>query len=150
MARFSAGILTGAGTSVRPMMILYSGAASTGALREVGAFNTTATAVAIRLARVTTGTNLGTNIVEARYNPKGPPPLCTANSTPTGDETIGDDLGYRAQLGAAVGSGVIWTFGDVGLAIGLPDAVELITNGIGLILENGTGQALQAYFVWDE
>lgn len=150
MARFSAGILTSAGTSLRPMISLYSPAGSTGTLREVGCFNTTATAVAVFLTRLTTTGTQGTGLTEARHDSKRPPALCTAFTTHTADATLGDDLGYRAVLGAAVGSGVIWTFGDSGLVIGLPDAVELVTNGIGLILENGTGQALQAYFVWDE
>ena len=137
MARFSAGVLTGAGTSVRPMISLYNPAASVGILREVGAFNTTSTAVAIRLVRLTTTGTQGAGLTEARYNPKGPAALCTAFTTHTADATVGDDLGYRAVLGAAVGSAVIWTFGDHGIQIGLPR-------------DNGTGQACQAYFVWDE
>ena len=131
-------------------MSIYSAAASTGTLREVGAFNTTATAVAIFLTRLTTTGTQGAGLTEARQNPKKPPALCTAFTTHTADVTLGDDLGYRAMLGAAVGSGIIWTFGDDGLVIGEPDAVDAVTNGVGLILENGTGQALQAYFVWDE
>jgi len=150
MARFSAGVLTGAGTSLRPMMSVYSAAASVGTLREVGVFNTTATAVALFLTRLTTTGTQGAGLTEARYNMKGPPALCTAFTTHTADATLGEDLGYRAVLGAAVGSGVIWTFGDAGLVIGAADAVEAVTNGIGLILENGTGQACQAYMIWDE
>ena len=150
MARFSAGVLTTAGTSVRPMMSLYSPAASTGVLREVGCFNTTAIAVAIRLVRLSDTGTQGAGLVEAPYNVKKPPALCTAFTTHTADATVAFDLGYRAVLGAAVGSGVIWTFGDDGLMIGVADAVEAVGNGIGLILENGTGQACQAYFVWDE
>ena len=150
MARFSAGVRTTAGTSLRPMMSLYSAAASSGILREVGCFNTTTTAVEIFLTRVTDAGTQGAGITEARYNMKGPPALCTAFTTHTGDVTLGEDLGYRAVLGAAAGSGVIWTFGDAGITIGLPDAVELVTNGIAIILENGTGQICQTYFVWDE
>jgi len=150
MARFSAGVLTTAGTAARPMMSIYSPAASVGVLREVGAFNTTATAVAIFLTRLTATGTQGAGLTEARHNPKKPPALCTAFTTHTADATLGDDLGYRAVLGASVGSGIIWTFGDDGIMIAAPDAVEAVTNGIGLILENGTGQALQAWFVWDE
>ena len=150
MARFSAGVLTGAGTSLRPMMSIYSAAASTGTLREVGCFNTTATAVAIRLVRISDVGTQGAGQNEARYNIKGPPALCTVFTTHTADITVAEDLGYRAVLGAAVGSGVIWTFGDLGLVIGAADAAEAVTNAIGLILENGTGQACQAYMVWDE
>ncbi len=150
MPRFSAGVLTGAGTSLRPMISVYSAAGSTGVLREVGVFNTTATAVAIMLTRLTTTGTQGAGLTEARHNPKKPPALCTAFTSHTADATLGDDLGYRAVLGASVGSGVIWTFGDDGIAIGEPDAVEAVTNGIGVILENGTGQACQAYLIWDE
>ena len=150
MSRFSAGVRSTAGTSLRPMMSLYSPAASTGILREVGCFNTTATALEIFLTRLTATGTQGAGLTEAQYNPKGPPALCTAFTTHTADATLGDDLGYRAVLGAAVGSGVIWTFGDSGIQIGLPDAVELVSNGIGIILENGTGQICQTYFVWDE
>ena len=150
MARFSSGDLTGAGTSLQPMLSIYSPAATVGTLREVGCFNTTATAVAIFLTRLTATGTQGVGLVEARHNPKKPPALCTVFTTHTADATLGDDLGYRAVLGAAVGSGIIWTFGDDGIQIGEADAVEAVGNGIGIILENGTGQACQAYFVWDE
>ncbi len=150
MARFSAGARTTAGTSARPMMSLYSAAASSGVLREVGCFNTTATAVEIFLTRLSDTGTQGAGLTESAYNVKGPPALCTAFTTHTADATYTDDLGYRAVLGAAVGSGVIWTFGDTGIAIGIADAVELVTNGIGISLENGTGQICQTYFVWDE
>ncbi len=150
MSRFSAGVRTTAGTALRPMMSLYSPAASTGILREVGCFNTTTTALEIFLTRLTAAGTQGAGITAARQSPKGPPALCTPFTTHTGDATLGEDLGYRAVLGAAIGAGVIWTFGDAGIAIGLPDAVELVTNGIGIILENGTGQICQTYFVWDE
>ena len=116
-------------------MSLWSAAASVGTLREVGCFNTTATALEIFLTRLTAVGTAGALITEARYNMKGPPALCTANTTHTADATFGEDLGYRAVLGAAVGSGVIWTFGDAGLVIGAEDAVEAVTNGIGIILE---------------
>jgi len=150
MSRYSAGVRTTAGTSLRPMMSLWSAAASVGTLREVGCFNTTATALEIFLTRLTAVGTAGALITEARYNMKGPPALCTANTTHTADATFGEDLGYRAVLGAAVGSGVIWTFGDAGLVIGAEDAVEAVTNGIGIILETGTGQICQTYMVWDE
>ncbi len=150
MSRYSAGARTTAGTAARPMMSIWSAAASTGTLREVGCFNTTATAVEIFLTRLTAVGTAGALLTESAYNPKGPPALCTVNTTHSADATLGDDLGYRAVLGAAVGSGVIWTFGDSGIVIGLPDAVELVTNGIGIILETGTGQICQTWFTWDE
>ncbi len=150
MARFSAGVLTTAGSTTLPIMSLYSAAATVGALREVGCFNTTATAVAVKLVRLDTTGTQGSGLVEARHHPKKPPALCTAFTTHSANPTLGDDLGYRAQLGAAVGSGVIWTFGGDGLVIGPEDAAEQVIFGIGLIVADGTGQACQVYFVWDE
>ncbi len=150
MARYVAGDRCAAGTAARPMMSIYSGATSTGVLREVGCFNTTATAVEIFLTRLgDTGTQ-GAGLTETPYNVKGPAAACTAFTAHTADATYTGDLGYRAVLGAAVGSGVIWTFGDTGLMIGASDTAELITLGIGIGLETGTGQICQVYFVWDE
>ena len=144
MARHSAGVLTTAGTSVRPMMSLFAVAATGGKLVEVGVFNTTATAVAIRLVRLTAAGTPGAGLTESNHDPAVTSRM-TAFTTHTGDATVGDDLGYRAVLGAAVGSGVIWTMSAGGIIIPVGTA-----NGIGLILENGTGQACQAWFTWDE
>lgn len=149
MARFSAGARTTAGTTARPMMSIYSAAASTGTLREVGVFNTTATAVEIGISRLSTTGIQGASITSVSFNVKKPPALCTAFTTHTADATA-TITGYRAVLGAAVGSGVIWTFGDDGLTIGILDAAELVTNGIGVILLTGIGQICQTYMVWDE
>ena len=52
----------------------------------------------------------------------------------------------QAMLGAAVGSGVIWTFGDTGLLIAAGTA-----NGIGVICPSGfTGQIVDYNIDWDE
>ncbi len=151
MPRYSAGVLTSAGSTLLPIISLYSAAGSTGVLREVGLFNTTATAVALKLVRLSTTGTQGAGLTEARHNVKKPAAACTAFTTHSSTgPTITDDLGYRVTLGAAVGSGVIWTFGDDGIGIGIADAVELVTNAVAVVVENGTGQAIQAYLVWDE
>ena len=62
----------------------------------------------------------------------------------TGDGTVGDTL-RQASLAAAIGSGVIWTFGDSGIVV--PPGTA---NGIGIICPTGTGQILDYYFDWDE
>ena len=150
MARFSAGVLTTAGTSVRPMISIFAAATSTGTLREVGVFNTTATAVAIKLTRITANGTQGAELTQAAHNNLKAPALCQVFATHSADATFGEDLGYRAVLGASVGSGIVWTFGDDGILIALPDAALTVEIGIGVVLENGTGQACQAYMVWDE
>jgi len=146
MARYSAGVLTGAGSTTLPIISLYAIASTTGTIRECGITNTTATAVAEKLIRLTAAGTQGAGLVEAKHNPESVAASMTAFTTHTVDPTAGAvDLGYRASLGAAVGSGVIWTFGDTGIRV-----LAGTANGVGVIPENGTGQACQAYLVWDE
>lgn len=146
MARYSAGALAaGAGSTTLPSGSLYAIATAGFKLRECGISNTTATAVAHKLSLLTTAGTQGSGLTEAKQDDNSLVASCTAFNTHTVAPTLGSDLGYRAQLGAAVGSAFVWTFGDVGLRTPLAT-----TNGIGVITENGTGQIVQFYFVWDE
>jgi hypothetical protein len=65
--------------------------------------------------------------------------------TPT---TISTPL-RQAPLGAAIGSGVIWTFGGGGKTPGLivPNAT---TDALGIIIPTGTGQVCDISWTWDE
>lgn len=145
MARYSAGVKTSAGSTTLPIISLYSAAAVAPKVREIGVFNTTSTAVDVKLTTMTTQGTPGSGLTEAKYDPDSNGAQCTAFTTHSVAPTLGSDLGYRASLGAAVGAGVIWTFGDSGIRISTGTA-----NGIGVIVENGTGQACQAYITWDE
>jgi hypothetical protein len=145
MSRYSAGVKTSVGSTTLPIISLYAAAASGGKIREVGLFNTTDVAVDLKLVRLTTAGTQGAGLVEGKHDPDSPAAACTAFTTHTVAPTLGDDLGYRVTLGAPKGSGVVWTFGDAGLRIPVGTA-----NGIGVIVENGTGQAIQATIVWDE
>lgn len=145
MARYSAGCLTTAGSTSLPIISLYSGASVGPKIREIGVFNTTSTHVAIKLVRVTTTGTQGAGLTEAKYDPDSATASCAAFNTHSANPTLGDDLGYRSDLGAAVGAGIIFTFGDSGIRV--PTGTG---NGVGVIVENGTGQPCQAYIVWDE
>jgi hypothetical protein len=145
MARYSAGVKTTAGSTTLPIISLYAVAGCAPKIREVGLFNTTANAVDLKLVRLTTAGTQGAGITEAKYDPDSNTAQCTAFTTHSGNPTLGDDLGYRASLADAIGAGVIWTFGDTGIRV--PTGTG---NGVGVIVENGTGQACQAYIVWDE
>ena len=151
MARYSAGVLTGAGSTTLPIISLYAIANVGGELREVGLTNTTSTAVALRMIRLAAAGTQGAGLAEAKHNPTSAAASCTAFTTHTVDPTAGSvDLGYRASLGAAVGAGVIWTFGATGIRVGNATGGTTTADGVGVIVENGTGQACQAYLVWDE
>jgi hypothetical protein len=145
MARFSiAGRSTVAGTTLRAIASLFAIASRTMKLREVGVFNTTSTAVAVSLVRFTNATGVGAGLTEVSYDEAGPAPNGTGFAGHTADGAVGSPL-RQASLAAAIGSGVIWTFGDTGIIVAAGTA-----NGIGVICPTGTGQILDYYFDWDE
>lgn len=148
MSRFSSGGLTGAGSTVLPLCALIGAATQRLSIVEIGVFNTTATALAIKLARLSTAGTPGSNL-STPANDNEPEGSASAvgvlKGTYTSTAPTTADLGYRAVLGGSIGSSVIWTFGNGGLAV--PAAAAA---GIGILVENGTGQALQVYYVWDE
>lgn len=145
MARYAFGMRsTVAGTSARAHMSLFAVAGSGATLREVGVCNTTTTAFATGLIRFTNATNVGAGQTEGEYDENMPPPLSTVFAGHTGDGGTGQVL-RQWSIGAAIGSGVIWTFGDRGLTIALGTA-----NGIGPHVPTGTGQIGDDYFDWDE
>ena len=113
-------------------------------MREVGIFNTTAVAVAAALARFTNATGVGAGLTEAPWDTEGPAPNATGFAGHTADGAVGGVFRY-ASLPAAIGGGVIWTFGETGLVIPAGTA-----NGIGIICPTGTGQILDFYVDWDE
>jgi hypothetical protein len=138
-----AGRATVVGTSARAIASLFSVAATNGVLREVGVFNTTATALAVALARFTNATGVGAGLTEADYD-EDMAARCTGFAGHTADGAVGQVF-RQATLGAAVGSGVIWTFGDNGIRLKVGTA-----NGIGVIIPTGTGQILDFYMDWDD
>lgn len=147
MARYSAGAkATAVGSTARGIISLWGATGSGGTVREIGITNSSSVNFDVVLRRLTAqGAGVGTNLTEGKQNSNSPAAAMSAYSVATVDHTVGDDLGYRASLGAAVGAGVVFTFGADGLTIPAGTA-----NGIGLLLENGTAQAAQVYVVWDE
>lgn len=146
MARYSAGALTTAGSTSLPIISLYGGASVAGKIKEIGVFNTTSTAVSVKLVRLTTQGTPGAGLTEAPHDGSSAAASCAAFNTHSANPTLSDDLGYRATLGAAVGAGVIWTFGGE-QGIRVPTGTG---SGVGVIVESGTGQPCEAYIVWDE
>jgi len=145
MSRYSiAGRSTVAGTTVRAVASLFAIASRSLKVREVGVFNTTSTAVAVALVRFTNATGVGAGLTEVAYDELGPAPNGTGFAGHTADGAVGSPIRY-ASLGAAIGSGVIWTFGETGIIINAGTA-----NGIGIICPTGTGQILDYYIDWDE
>lgn len=145
MARFAHGSRsTVVGTSARSMLSLFGVTGVRARVREVGVFNTTSTALAVALVRLTNATGVGSGLAETPEDDTAQTALATVFAGHTGDGGVGGTL-RQAALAAAIGSGVIWTFGGNGLV--LPNATA---DGIGIITPTGTGQICDCYIVWDE
>lgn len=147
MARYSVGVRsTGAGSTTLPVGSLYAAASIDLHVVEIGVFNTTATSVNLAVRRLTTAATQGSGLSEIPWDPD------SAAATGTGFDTHSSTgptitAGFLAHtvLGAAVGSGIIWTFGGAGIRIPKGTA-----NGLCVIPGTGTGQILDWYMIWDE
>jgi hypothetical protein len=146
VSTFSAGGLTTAGSTTLPVFALVGSASVLCRVLEIGVFNTTATAVALKLCRLTTAGTPGSTLTSDKMNPADP----TANvgllkNTYSSTAPTTSDAGFRTVLGAAVGSGFVWTFADWEFC-----TLVAANAGIGCLVENGTGQALQCYVKYRE
>lgn len=147
MARFSAGgRSTIAATSALPCFSLYATAGVRARVVEVGVFNTTTTACVVALQRFTTTGTQGSAIsVIPEFDVEQ-----AATATPKNGHTVGPTItsgvARQASLGAAIGSGVIWTWPDAGPL----EIAAATTNGVGVTCPTGTGQVVDFYIVWLE
>jgi hypothetical protein len=145
MARFAAGGLTTAGSTTLPVVALLGSASVLCRIREIGVFNTTATAVALKLCRVSTAGTPGATLTATSMNIDPATSVGLLKNTYTSTAPTTTDLGFRCVLGAAVGSGFVWTFEDWDLT-----TLVAANAAVGILVENGTGQALQTYWKWYE
>ena len=145
MARYTVGTTSsGAGTAARPIGSLFAIASRSCYVREVGAFNTTATSLILRLARCTAVGTPGSGLTEEKWNPNDDTPDMTGFDTHSADATVSAGNIRLARIPGAVGAGVIWTFEVPGLFV--PSGTA---NGIALVA-SGTGQILDWYIDWEE
>lgn len=146
MARFTvAGRATIAGTATLPLVSLYATASVRPRIAEIHLFNTTTTAVAVAVNRLSTTGTQGAGLLEIAEGFPEHPALATAHAGHTVAPTITAGAIRQATLGAAAGSGVMWSFGPFGLQI-----TNATTAGVGVIIPTGTGQILDYTIVWDE
>jgi hypothetical protein len=137
---------TGAGSTTLPIASIFAPASGvTPRLAEVHVSNTTVTAVCLTLRLLSALGTAGTGQTEICEDDRAYVPLATVFDTHTVAPTFVTG-NYRAlDLGAAIGSAVMWTFGPKGLAIPVGTA-----NGIGVVPLTGAGQICTVTFVWDE
>lgn len=145
MARYTvSGRATIAGTNLLPLVSLYATATVRPSIIEIDLFNSTAVAVVVALVRLTTAGTQGAGLTEDPDDEVEHAAVATAFAGHTAGPTITAEK-KRADLGAAIGSGVMWTWGAGGLVIPAGTA-----NGIGIIIPTGTGQILDYAITWEE
>lgn len=145
MSQFAAsGLTTAVPTAARGPNI-YATAATRLRVVEVGVFNTTATSMHVALQRATATGTKGAAITPTPTSDDSQAAVATAATTHTADATLTAVPVRYATLGAAVGSGVIWTFPDPGLIID-----NATTAGLVISCPSGTGQQITFYFHWIE
>lgn len=144
MARCSVATRTSAVPTAARGPSLYATTAVRPQIKEIGVFNTTGTACAVAINRATTTGTQGAGLTEVCTSDDSNTIVATAFNTHTADATVGAAI-RQASLGAAVGSGVIWTFEDGELLID-----NLTTAGVVITCPTGTGQHLDFYIAWKE
>jgi hypothetical protein len=111
---------------------------------EVGVFNSTTTACTAGLQRHSAGGTAGAAVTEQAEDPSLTPNVVMSGVNSTDSTAVGDEY-VQAQIGAAIGAGVIWTFGGKGITV--PGTAS---HGITLTAPTGTGQFRTFYFVVEE
>ena len=146
MARYSVGTRSaGTGSTTLATGSLFAAANNDVYVIEVGAFNTTTTEVSIALRRWTAVGTAGAGLTEIPWEPDTTAATATAFDTHTVTGTITGGFYTAATLGAAAGSGIVWTFGNKGIRI--PKGTG---NGLAIMPGTGSGQILDWYMIWDE
>ena len=131
-------------TAARGPSVYASASSGRVFIREIGVWNTTAVAVAVGVSRATATGTQGAGLTEDNISDPTHTILATAFNTHTADATLTGEV-RQASLGAAIGSGVIWTWGEYAFPID-----EAAANGVVISCPSGTGQHLDFYIEWDE
>lgn len=135
--------MSAVGTAARGPSV-YATAAIRPQIREIGVWNTTTTACAVAVARATATGTQGAALTEVCLSDDSRTIVATGFNTHTADATVGASI-VQASLGAAIGSGVIWTWGPGEFVID-----NLTTAGVVIVCPTGTGQICDFYIEWDE
>jgi hypothetical protein len=146
MSRYYATTTTTAGSTTLPVAALIGGTGAFIRVRQIEVFNTTATACTLLLCRISTAGTPGTAATSRLSNASDTAAavgVLRGTYTSTAPTTV--ELGRKFPLGAAIGSGIILPFEDYELTI-----AATASAGIGLLVAAGTGQAVEASFVWQE
>ena len=150
MALYSASYQGAAGSATLPFAGLRSGtAANAPVVREIHCFTTAANAARIRIVRITTaGTATSITINPMGINTTAAAATAVHTYTSTAPTITAGDIAIGA-VGAAIGSGFVFTFYGEGLGLWIPGAATNAT-GIALIEVADTANTYDGTFLWEE
>lgn len=124
---------------------LYATANIRPQIRKIEVYNTTSTACCVAVVRATATGTQGAGLTEVCLSDDSRTPTATGFNTHTADATVGSSI-VQATLGAAAGSGIIWTWGPGEFIVD-----NATTAGVVIIAAEGvTGQHLDFCIEWDE
>lgn len=132
-------------TTLRGPGVFASASAGKIWIREVGVYNTSVTAVAVGICPCTaTGTQVGGLTEYQTDDPSNAAPSETAFTSQSTDSTVAAVI-RQISLGAATGSGMVFTFAEKEWEI-----PEGTANGMIITCPTGTAQHLDFYIKWQK
>lgn len=136
--------MTGVGSTTLPAMGLIGGTANRLELLEICVTNVTSTACIWHLCRISTAGTPGSSLTSYPHDlADSATAVGIVKQAWSGTAPTTADLGYRLRIPATVGAGVIRTF--EGLII-----PATASNGIGIVIDAGTGQLCDVDWTWGE
>ena len=150
MALYSASFQGAAGSATLPFAGLRSGAATNfPIIREIKVFTTAANSARIRIVRITTA-GTATALTENAMSATTTAPTATAVHTYTSTApTISAGDVDIAAVGAAIGSGFVYTYYGEGKGLYIPGGASDAT-GIALIEVADTANTYDGTWIWEE
>ena len=140
-------IMTGVGTTTLPAQALVGTATNRLELIEIAITNTTSTACVYKLMRISTAGTPGTSLTSTPHDPTDTITGVVKQAYTSTAPTSGADFGYRFEIPANVGAGVIRPLNPGGVGLIIPATAAA---GIGLFIATGTGQICAVDWTWIE
>jgi len=144
MARFSLGFSTPAAAASAAYANLITASTERAYVREIGLFLNAATASSIGLIRPATVGTATSPVAGQPVDAADAAATATVGTAWSAAGTVGSNYLRKITLPAAIGNGIIWTFGERDLVVPVSSCLFLWNYG------GSAGSVLNGYIVWDE
>lgn len=145
MAMYTIGFTTPAAAAAAAYCDLRTTSANRVYIREIGLFLNAATASSIQLIRPATLGTVSTSIVGQLVDPADAASSASMGTAWSVAPTVSTNVPLRKiTLPAAIGNGLIWTFGERELVVSVSSSLLVWNFGA------SAGSVLNGYMVWEE